>query len=358
MKVLALNSSARTGHESKTEMLLDALVQGMRDAGAEVEVVNLRKKKINYCAGCFTCWTKTPGKCIHQDDMTGELLDKWIAADLCVYATPLFHYTVNAEMKAFIERTLPAIEPYMIVQEDGEVTHPHRYESLPEAVILSVAGFPHMEVFDELSHYVNFLFGKAGGLKAEIYRPGAEFLDGPLGEPYKKSVLEATRQAGGQLITDGAISEATMAQITQPIGMNLDEVARAANMFWDTAINAGVSPREFGKQKLVPRPRDIADLLLLLQVGFNPAKAANFKATVQFDFTGQPEGSCYLKIADGVMQTCQGAAEAPDAVLATSFELWADVMTGKADPMPLFMSQQIKATGDLAVIMGMQQLFT
>ena len=357
MKVLALNSSARTGHESKTEMLLDALVKGMREAGAEVEVVNLRKKKINYCAGCFTCWTKTPGKCIHQDDMTGELLDKWVAADLCVYATPLFHYTVNAQMKTFIERTLPAIEPYMIVQEDGEVVHPHRYDSLPEAVILSVAGFPHMEVFDVLSHYVQFLFGKAGGLKAEIYRPGAEFLDGPFGEPYKKAVLEATRQAGSQLITDGAVADTTMAEITKPIGMNFDEVARVANMFWDTAINAGVSPREFGKQKMVPRPHDIADFLLLLQMGFNPAKAGDFKCTIQYDFTGQAEGSCYMTVADGAMQTGEGPAESADAVINTPFELWADVMSGKTDPAPLFMSQQIKATGDLAVIMGMQQLF-
>lgn len=45
MKVLALNSSARTGDVSKTEIVLDYLLQGMREAGAEVEVVELRKKK-------------------------------------------------------------------------------------------------------------------------------------------------------------------------------------------------------------------------------------------------------------------------------------------------------------------------
>jgi len=46
MKVLALNSSPRTGGQSKTELMLNHLVKGMREAGAEVEVVNLRKKKI------------------------------------------------------------------------------------------------------------------------------------------------------------------------------------------------------------------------------------------------------------------------------------------------------------------------
>ena len=41
MKVLALNSSPRTGGESKTELMLNYLVEGMRSAGAEVEVIDL-----------------------------------------------------------------------------------------------------------------------------------------------------------------------------------------------------------------------------------------------------------------------------------------------------------------------------
>ena len=76
MKVLALNSRLRRGGQSKTAIMLSCLVAGMRDAGAEVEVVNLREKRIKHCIGCFTCWTKTPGKCIHQDDMSRELLPK------------------------------------------------------------------------------------------------------------------------------------------------------------------------------------------------------------------------------------------------------------------------------------------
>ena len=36
MKILAINSSQRTGGQSKTELMLNHLVKGMRDAGAEV----------------------------------------------------------------------------------------------------------------------------------------------------------------------------------------------------------------------------------------------------------------------------------------------------------------------------------
>jgi len=57
-------------------MLLDALVKGMRDAGAEVEMVRLRKKTVKNCIGCFTCWAKAPGVCAHKDDMAGDVFPR------------------------------------------------------------------------------------------------------------------------------------------------------------------------------------------------------------------------------------------------------------------------------------------
>jgi|GEM_PF-5428782 len=85
MKVLALNSSLRQDGERRTELMLNHLVKGMREAGAEVEVLNLRDKPIHYCMGCFSCDTITPGQCIIQDDMAQELYPKWLASDLCIY---------------------------------------------------------------------------------------------------------------------------------------------------------------------------------------------------------------------------------------------------------------------------------
>ena len=98
MKILSINSSPRGGGQSKTELMLNHLVQGMLDAGGEVEVVNLRRKKIKNCIGCFTCWTKTPGTCIHKDDMTNEIFPKLLASDLVVYATPLYYHFMNGAM--------------------------------------------------------------------------------------------------------------------------------------------------------------------------------------------------------------------------------------------------------------------
>ncbi len=356
MKVMAVNSSPRIGGGSKTEMMLSPLLQGMRRAGAEVEVVELRKKKVNFCAGCFTCWTKTPGVCIHQDDMAAELLPMWVEADICVYATPLYHFTVNAELKAFIERTLPAIEPFMIQGLDGRMTHPHRYDKLPQPVILSVAGFPHMEVFDHLSHYFRFLMGAKGAPLAEIYRPGAEFLDTPSGRKKWGDIAEALESAGAKLVQGETIDEETMQRITQPLGDPM-KLGRMANLFWRSAIAAGVSPREFGQKGLMPQPDDIEEFLLMMEIAFNSEHAPQQPVTIQFDFTGRAEGPCHLTTSPQGLTAQSGPAEDPDVVISGAFEDWLAVMSGQAQAPELFMSGKLKAQGDLGAVMGMQQWF-
>ena len=59
---------------------------------------------------------------------------------MVVYASPLYHFTVNAEMKTFIERTLPVLEPFFL-QHNGRTHHPLR-DKHPKIVVLSVAGLP------------------------------------------------------------------------------------------------------------------------------------------------------------------------------------------------------------------------
>ncbi len=350
MKVIAINSSARSDGVSKTGMMLDALVQGMRDAGADVEVIPLRKKSVKNCIGCFTCWTKTPGVCIHKDDMANELFPKWLEADIAVYATPLYHFTVNAALKAFIERTLPVLEPFM-VRVNGKTTHPLRQKP-PKAVVLSVAGFPDASVFTQLSSYVNFLFSK--GLIAEIYRPAAESM--PHAPEIGKDILKATSDAGRELVQSSKISEATMSRITQPIA-DFDASAKMANAFWKTCIQEGVTPREFEQRNLIPRPDSIDTFMMIMSQGFNGEAAGATKAILQFNFSGEVEGSCYFTIENGTIQASAGTADKPDLVVESPFNIWMDIMTGKAEGQQMFMEQKYKTAGDLSLLMRMKNLF-
>ena len=345
MKVLALNSSPRITGQSKTELLLSHLVAGMRNAEAEVEVVELRKKKINYCRGCYTCWTKTPGVCVHKDDMALELFPKWLEADIAVYASPLYHYGVNAEMKAFIERTLPSLLPYL--KRQGERTvHPLRGRH-PAIVLLSVAAFPEDSVFDALSFWAKKTFGRGTGLLAEIYRPASEAM---LNSWRLKDILDAAEQAGREIIEQQSVTQETMARIGQPLAEPAI-VAATSNCFWQTLIDERLTMAEASKQGRSPRPGSIATLMAMLSFAFNPLKAGDKKGTLQFNFTGETPGSCYFVIDKNSCTAHEGKAEKADCIIDGHFEVWADIIQGRAGGARMLMDGKYKAEGDIALMM-------
>jgi multimeric flavodoxin WrbA/putative sterol carrier protein len=353
MKVLSLNSSPRGDGQSKTELLLNHLVQGMKEAGAEVEVVPLRRKKIRYCSGCFTCWTKTPGKCIHQDDMTRELFPKWLAADLVIYAAPLYHFHLNAQMKTFVERTLPAVLPFFEYEEE-RTTHPLRH-SFPKAVVLSVAGFPDMEAFDQLSAWVRFVFGREGRLVAEIYRPAAESL--PRAGAKAEEIFAAFRQAGREIVEQGALSPETLALVTKEIGKNREQFALLGNAYWKTCIAEKITPKEFDERDMIPRPDSVETFLIVMSLGFNKEAAREVQAVIQFRFSGEVKGNCYFRIDQGELTTALGEGENPDLIINAPFEVWMDILTGKADGAALFMEGKYTVEGDPSLLMHLSEWF-
>jgi len=100
-KVLVLSGSPRRGGNS--DLLCDQFMIGAKEAGHQAEKIFLRDKKINYCVGCYAC--KGRGNCAQQDDMA-EVLEKMIAVDSIVMATPVYFYTMDAQMKTLIDRTV------------------------------------------------------------------------------------------------------------------------------------------------------------------------------------------------------------------------------------------------------------
>jgi multimeric flavodoxin WrbA len=96
-----LSSSPRRGGNS--DLLCDQFINGSREAGQITEKIFLKDKKINYCTGCGICIDR--GKsCPRKDDMA-EVLKKMIAADVIVMATPVYFYTMSAQMRTLIDRT-------------------------------------------------------------------------------------------------------------------------------------------------------------------------------------------------------------------------------------------------------------
>lgn len=98
-KVLIISSSPRRGGNSDT--LADQFLAGAKEAGHDVEKIFLKDHTINYCTGCGVCVETS--KCPQKDDMA-PLLEKMIAADVIVFATPVYFYTMCGQLKTFIDR--------------------------------------------------------------------------------------------------------------------------------------------------------------------------------------------------------------------------------------------------------------
>lgn len=102
-KVLLISSSPRRGGNS--DLLCDQFAKGARDAGNDVEKIFLADKTIAYCTGCGAC-ENGEKPCVQKDDEE-EILQKMIAADVIVLATPVYFYTMSAQLKTMIDRSCP-----------------------------------------------------------------------------------------------------------------------------------------------------------------------------------------------------------------------------------------------------------
>jgi multimeric flavodoxin WrbA len=100
--VLIISSSPRIGGNSDT--LCNEFARGCTEVGNSVDKISVSNKKIGYCTACYAC--KETSKCILADDMEG-ILDKMVSADIIVLVTPVYFYTMCAQMKTVIDRTLP-----------------------------------------------------------------------------------------------------------------------------------------------------------------------------------------------------------------------------------------------------------
>lgn len=234
MKILALNSSPRK-NKGATDIILNKFLNGVKDAGGDIEKIYVYDKKIKQCQGCFNCWTKTPGRCVCQDDDMPEILEKIEEADIIIFATPLYHFTITSGMKIMIEKTLPLIEPFFV--KDGELTtHPRRNkEKQQKWVIISVCGFPEIEHFQAIDLWFE-QNARAHGAKVvgKIYRTSSEAMKA--GITLFKDYLDNCYLAGREIIENGQIQEDTQRKLYKDYIMPKFLIRFMTNKFWEKEL--------------------------------------------------------------------------------------------------------------------------
>lgn len=99
MKVLGIMGSPRI--KGNTDLLLDEALKGARSRGAEVEKIIVDKLNIAPCREYYGCLKD--GNCVIRDDMDA-LYPKILEADAIIVASPIFFYTVSAQLMLLISR--------------------------------------------------------------------------------------------------------------------------------------------------------------------------------------------------------------------------------------------------------------
>lgn len=100
--ILIINSTFRKGGNS--EALALQFAKGATESGHSVKTINLRDLQLKFCIGCLSC-LKT-GKCVLQDSVN-EFLPEVQNADVIVFATPVYYYSMCGQLKTFLDRLNP-----------------------------------------------------------------------------------------------------------------------------------------------------------------------------------------------------------------------------------------------------------
>ena len=99
--VILLGSPRKNGN---TDLLCDEFIRGARENGHEVEKIYLKDKNIHPCVACDYCRSHE-GNCVFKEkDDFEEMIQKVIAADVLVISSPVYFYSLTAQMKTAIDR--------------------------------------------------------------------------------------------------------------------------------------------------------------------------------------------------------------------------------------------------------------
>ena len=102
MKALAINGSPRSG--GNTEIMLKKVLESLEIAGWGTEYLRIGGKRVWGCHACMMCIERQNGKCVIEDDVVNEYLEKMYAADAIILGSPTYFADVTAELKALIDR--------------------------------------------------------------------------------------------------------------------------------------------------------------------------------------------------------------------------------------------------------------
>jgi putative NADPH-quinone reductase len=239
MKVIVIQAAPRM-EAGNTHLILDPFVTGMKNASADVDVILLGKMKIKRCIGCFTCYARTPGKCVHDDDVHA-LIEQISEADLFVLATPVYLDGMTGLAKSFIDRLVVFMDPHFEADDQG-LYHPLRKKFPQQYFLVSVCGYPGLFNFDPLVLHMERMGRNLGSrFVGALLRPAVFSCLMTKKYPEKiKTVFANINVAGEELVRKGVVSEQVLQAVSADI-CSTQELKGIANASWDRQLEKSQS---------------------------------------------------------------------------------------------------------------------
>lgn len=239
--IFAINGSHRS-EKGFTEIVLNTFLKGVTSANTECEVLYPSRKKIVACESCGKCLFETPGVCKFNDDML-SIVRKMEAADLLIFACPVYFDSMPSNMKKMIDRLRVTLDAFFEFR-DGRTYHLKSSKKKQSVALIFTAGNPERESFASISSVFNRIIDNMGWhLEGELHFPASHLL---AAEPDLLSAqLDALIECGQQFALTGTISkeiieaanseyiddpEATLHQMTQTILKMRKDVAALKNL--------------------------------------------------------------------------------------------------------------------------------
>lgn len=218
MKIVIVNSSPKMSL-GNTHVMVEAFSRGAIAEGAEVENIFLAKYDIKPCLGCLSCWFKTPGKCVLNDDAE-TILNRMCAAELLIFATPLYVDNVSGIMKLLMDRMIIKGNPLVETDKNGECRHIAEKSQLTKIGVISNCGFPEQGQFQALRLLFKRIARNMNAeLSVEIYRGEGPLLTTennelkPIIDQYKKLV----EKVGKEVVRQGGIGQEIALELEKPL---------------------------------------------------------------------------------------------------------------------------------------------
>ncbi|MBQ1258214.1 MAG: flavodoxin family protein [Clostridia bacterium] len=212
MKILVLNGSPKI--QSDTMRMTKSFLDGLSEnTECEITIIDVIKKNIKPCTGCFMCWKNGDGKCVQKDDQN-EILSKILESDVILWSFPLYCYSMPSHLKAVVDRLIPLCRLTMR-EENGCISHELLFDlSRKKYIVFSGSGFPNWEGnFEGLRLQMINNFGNP----IMVFVPETPLLNIPEAAPVAQMLLEKFRSAGEEFARTDTLLPETIRALETPM---------------------------------------------------------------------------------------------------------------------------------------------